>query len=71
MLFSETTINVASLIFENCAGNGNCDGYSSADGWGIDDATVGLLQISIPEPGSLALLGIGLFGLGAAGRKAA
>ena len=33
-------------------------------GWGLDNLTY-----DIPEPGTLALLGIGLFGMGLARRK--
>lgn len=46
------------LTFSNSSGN---------DGWGINNVTVGTL----PEPGTLLLMGLGLLGLGAARRRAA
>ena len=55
--FSEQ-INDATLTMENIAGN------TTSDGWGIDDASV-----AVPTPGTLALFGLGLLGLGAVGRR--
>lgn len=54
---SPKSIVGASFYFNNSANN---------DGWGIDDITVGTL----PEPGTLLLIALGLLGLGAARRKA-
>jgi hypothetical protein len=55
---SSESIVGGTLTFDNSAYN---------DGWGIDDITVGTL----PEPGTLLLMGLGLIGLGAARRRAA
>jgi hypothetical protein len=38
---------------------------ASNDGYGIDDVTVG----RVPEPGTLALLGLGLLGVGLMRRR--
>ncbi len=57
-IYSDTNILGGSLVFDNSTGN---------DGWGIDNVTLGTL----PEPGTLLLMGLGLLGLGAARRRTA
>lgn len=53
---SSSSIVGGKLTFNNSTGG---------DGWGIDDITIG----SVPEPGALMLMGLGLLGLGAARRR--
>lgn len=56
-LFSDTFFNTATLTFDN--------GFDENDGWGIDTMTIA----RVPEPGTLALLGLGLAGLSLTRRR--
>lgn len=58
-LFSDIAFTSASLVFNN--------GTGENDGWGID----GITLAKVPEPGTLALLGLGLAGLTVARRRKA
>ncbi len=51
-------VTAATLTVENSSGN------LTRDGWGIDDPSV-----AVPTPGTLALFGLGLLGLGAVGYR--
>jgi len=67
-IISDMAITGASLYFDKCDDPNGCNSYNYSDGWGIDDITVGH---HVPEPGTLALMGLGLAGLGFARRRKA
>ena len=48
-------------------GNDSCSAVTGIDRWGID--LHGVARVQVPEPGTLALFGIGLLGLGLAKRR--
>lgn len=54
----------------DAAGLGDVSIFSNAngDGYGLDNVTIG--SVAVPEPGTFALLGLGLLGLGAARKRA-
>lgn len=58
-LFSDVAFSGVNLLFDNGEGN--------ADGWGIDNVSLA----RVPEPGTLALFGLGLLGLVIARRRKA
>ncbi|MEX0604284.1 MAG: PEP-CTERM sorting domain-containing protein [Marinobacter sp.] len=58
-LFSDVYFSNASLVFNN--------GVGDNDGWGIDNVTLA----KVPEPGTLALFGLGMMGLVIARRRKA
>ncbi len=56
-VFSDVFFSSASLTFDN--------NTTRADGWGIDNVRIA----RVPEPGTLALLGLGIAGIGLARRR--
>ncbi|PCM46389.1 hypothetical protein CPA50_06615 [Marinobacter sp. ANT_B65] len=62
--------NVFYVSLFDAAGLGDVSIFSNAngDGYGLDNVTIG--SVAVPEPGTFALLGLGLLGLGAARKRA-
>jgi PEP-CTERM motif len=58
-IFSSLAFNNAVMTFNNSTNINDSDANTN-DGWGIDEVTVA----QVPEPGTLALLGLGLAAIG-------